>query len=717
MKLNGGIFMKRMVRMGSSSEPWGGGSVKNITFCVTESCNLKCKYCYMIGKNNTKKMSFGVAKKAIDYILENRDIFSEKGVIWDFIGGEPLLEIELIDKITDYIKLKTYELKHPWFDRYRLNFSSNGILYDNAEVQKYIQKNKTHISIGLSVDGNKEKHDLQRVKLDDSGSYDDVVKNVPLWKEQFPGANTKATFSHGDLKYLRDSIISLWDLGIDEVAANVVFEDVWDEEDPKIFEDQLRSLGDYIIDNKVWDKNTVSFFDPYKGFPLQHHEIKSNTCGAGKMLAIDCDGNFYPCVRFLDFSLSNREGRMIGDINKGMQLDKVRPFLELTVENQNDEKCIKCDVATGCIGCSGFNYDCFGTIYKRATYICEMHKANVRANKYFWDKFELVTGMKSSRRIIEEKRERIQNPLKYMIFITSDSATSHCMYDTNGNNVMSKEIFNEGLRYCKNNKFIPVILEDNKNLFEYDGNGTLTVMKGVNKNKNINGISVIDKRNLNLEDENNTSCIINLYKDELSNLSDLIENISKVYSRINIIIKDIAYWSKSDINIYSNELDKIVNTIVNSYKYSKKLDVNVLTDLLSLEDHNRCSSGILTYALSPNGKFYLCPATYFSRKDDSLGDLTKGIIKDFSYEFKNENLELCKKCEAFHCKNCKHINKNMTEEISVSPKIQCIISNLEKEKSMKLQERLLENNLVDKIKVKKLINKNIYSDPIEFKKF
>jgi sulfatase maturation enzyme AslB (radical SAM superfamily) len=49
-------------------------------------------------------MSFETAKKAIDYLFDNRlndnFYFSEQtsaGIIFEFIGGEPLLEIDLIE--------------------------------------------------------------------------------------------------------------------------------------------------------------------------------------------------------------------------------------------------------------------------------------------------------------------------------------------------------------------------------------------------------------------------------------------------------------------------------------------------------------------------------------------------------------------------------------------------------------------------------------------
>ena len=79
---------------------------KVITFVVTQDCQLACKYCYLVGKNQKGRMSIEVAKQAVDYVLDNPIFFNEKSVSFDFIGGEPFLEIELIDELCDYIKLQ-----------------------------------------------------------------------------------------------------------------------------------------------------------------------------------------------------------------------------------------------------------------------------------------------------------------------------------------------------------------------------------------------------------------------------------------------------------------------------------------------------------------------------------------------------------------------------------------------------------------------------------
>ena len=47
------------------NDGWQSGMSKNITFIVTEDCQLSCKYCYLVGKNNKEKMSWNIAKLAI----------------------------------------------------------------------------------------------------------------------------------------------------------------------------------------------------------------------------------------------------------------------------------------------------------------------------------------------------------------------------------------------------------------------------------------------------------------------------------------------------------------------------------------------------------------------------------------------------------------------------------------------------------------------------
>lgn len=377
--------------MKKSDKGWKNGAAKSITFIVTKDCQLACKYCYLVGKNENERMPWSIAKQAIDYILSHEDDFPEESVIWDFIGGEPFLEIELIDRICDYIKQEMYRLGHHWFNSYRFSFSTNGINYDSEKVQNFILKNRSHLSIGITIDGTQKKHDLNRIwkgNGPERGSYNDVVRNIPLWLSQFPYGATKVTISSADIPYIKESVLHLYSLGIHEVNINCVFEDVWNEGDDTLLEEQLISLADAIIDNKLYNDNACSFFMERLGKPLDCIKDNGNWCGAGKMLSIDAAGNFYPCTRFAQYSLREKKAWIIGNVNDGIEKNKLRPFLTLDRCTQSNQECINCDVAEGCAWCQGENYDAAETptIYQRATAICKMHKARVRANNYYWNK-------------------------------------------------------------------------------------------------------------------------------------------------------------------------------------------------------------------------------------------------------------------------------------------------------------------------------------------
>lgn len=378
---------------------------KNITFIVTKDCQLACKYCYLVGKNSKERMSFEIAKQVIDYLLDEKRNFQETGVVWDFIGGEPFLEINLIEQICNYIKSEMYRRNHKWFNNYRFNFSTNGLNYHERKIQKFIEDNHSHLSIGITIDGTKRKHDLNRIYRNGKGSYNDVVRNIPLWQKQFPNEGTKVTISSEDIPYIKESVVHLYDLGIHEVHINCVFENVWKEGDDKNFEKQLVELADAIIDDGLYKDFECSFYSEDIGKPLTDN---GNWCGAGMMIAVDAAGDFYPCTRFAAYSLRSKRPIIIGNVRDGIDQNKLRPFLALDRTTQSRQECIDCEVASGCAWCQGENYDAAdtSTIYQRSTAICKMHKARVRANNYYWNKLYRKLELEGKRDEFEKNKRK-----------------------------------------------------------------------------------------------------------------------------------------------------------------------------------------------------------------------------------------------------------------------------------------------------------------------
>ncbi|WP_312812008.1 radical SAM peptide maturase, CXXX-repeat target family [Sedimentibacter sp.] len=696
------------IKMGKMLESWEGTRAQTITLGVTEACDLRCRYCYMTGKNSNSRMSFETAKKAVNFVLsEESGYFKDKeSVIWDFIGGEPFLEIDLIDKICDYIKIETYKRGHKWFDSYRFSFSTNGLTYDTPAVQKYIEKNKRHVSIGISVDGNKIKHDAQRVYADGSGSFDNVARVVPLWTKQFPDAMTKATFAHDDLIHIKDSVIALWNMGIKTVAANVVFEDVWEEGDDEIYEDQLIQLADYILENKLWNECSVRFFDPNSGFPMLKEDLDKNYCGSGNMISIDYKGDIYPCIRFTSFTLNNSEGYKIGDIYTGINENLVRPFKNLITVNQSEDACIECEVGSSCPWCTGFNYDDVNgeTLFHRAIYLCKMWKANMKVNEYFWKSLSEKLSIENPRDNIRKSRKQLaeSEENKFILIMTHDNIEPHCSY-TNNRDIdtqMTEGTFDSVIEFCKDNNYIPVVLGSNVRDDSYMNIG------GTGEDTSI---SVHNNRAKNKITENN---IVLVDKENIINLNTIVADILKSdnVNRLNIIITDLESWNEYDIEIYKKQLESMADTIYDMYIRNRRIEINVLTDIFDKNEIKGCGSGTDTFTVAPNGKFYICPAFYYNDENDFIGDLERGINIKRPDMLSAKSSYICSNCDSFHCRRCLYLNKKMTKEINTPSHIQCLVSHIERNISRNLEIKLIKADLLDPVN---FINKIDYVDPIE----
>ena len=379
-------------------------TIKTITFQVTEDCCLNCSYCYQVHNNNSD-MDFNAIKIFLDKLFneEYPSITTEntKGIIWEFIGGEPFIKIDLMFQITDYIYEKMLLLNHPWALYSRISLSSNGILYFDEKVQSYIKKYDNLLSIGISIDGHKELHDACRVDLNGKGSFDRVIKAIRHYKKQYDRMpNIKMTFSPENISQLFQAYTFLIDEGYTGLMGNCVFEEGWTEKDATIFYYQLKQLADFLIDNNLYDKINISFFSEYNFVPMGEND-NDNWCGGTScaMLAVNHKGELYHCIRYMESSLQgDQKPLIIGTIEDGIAVreeDKknFEHTTNITRRSQSTDECFYCPIAKGCSWCSAYNYQVHGTVNKRATFICIMHKARALANIYFWNKLYNKIGI------------------------------------------------------------------------------------------------------------------------------------------------------------------------------------------------------------------------------------------------------------------------------------------------------------------------------------
>ena len=352
-------------------------------------------------------MPFDVAKRFIDMLLAAKDdndneyVNSENspGLIIEFIGGEPFLEIDLMDQITDYFISEMLRLQHPWATRYMISICSNGLLYFDERVQRYMQKHRNHLSFSITIDGNKELHDACRIQPNGKGSYDIAMAAVKDWMSKGYFMGSKITVAPGNVMYVFDAVKDIIENDYDDININCVYEEGWTAEHALILYEQLKKLADYMLENNLVETHRVAMFEE-NFFKPKDPSDDQNWCGGnGAMIAVDWKGDIYPCLRYMESSLGESVPPMIignvydGIMTKQCEQDCVHCLRSITRRSQSTDECFYCPIAEGCSWCSAFNYQTFGTADKRATYICIMHKARVLANVYFWNKWYRQQGL------------------------------------------------------------------------------------------------------------------------------------------------------------------------------------------------------------------------------------------------------------------------------------------------------------------------------------
>lgn len=344
-------------------------------------------------------MTKDVAKKAVDILFDmyekNDDDFinhGTKAIVLDFIGGEPLMAIDIIDYICTYFYDKCIELNHPWAYTWRASMTSNGALYFKPEVQEFLKKFNGRVSFAITLDGPKEIHDACRVYHDGSGNFDDAYAAMKHFNENFyEDLGTKVTIAPENLKEINKIVRFFVGEGMKIIHANPVYEVEWSVEQAKIYYQELKKMADYLLE--LNDDTNVSLFADNLFMPISESEQNTYCGGSGKMLAFDPEGVAYPCLRYMKSSLGDTVPPIIiGSVDEGLfatkeQRDTQNELCSITRRSQSTDECYYCPIAMGCGECAAWSYMQHKKLGKKSMNICNMHKARHLANVYYWNKY------------------------------------------------------------------------------------------------------------------------------------------------------------------------------------------------------------------------------------------------------------------------------------------------------------------------------------------
>lgn len=274
-------------------------------FVVTTACNVGCVYCQ--ANNGTRCsglfMDKETARRAVDIALES----PTKSLTFEFQGGEPLLNFEIIKYIVEYSKEanKTHSINY--------TVVSNLTLLTD-EMITYFREN--NFGVSTSLDGHEFLHNKNRPYKDGGHTYRDVIKSIDRLREAGVYVGAIQTTTKESLKHPREIVDTYYNLGFNSIFIRPLTPlgkatKNWNEigYSPDEFLDFYSEVLDAVIainekDVFFKEEHATILLKRIDGQFVNYMELRS-PCGAGiGQLAYYPDGNIFTCD----------EGRMLHEM-------------------------------------------------------------------------------------------------------------------------------------------------------------------------------------------------------------------------------------------------------------------------------------------------------------------------------------------------------------------------------------------------------------------
>jgi uncharacterized protein len=325
--------------------------VQALSLAITGRCNLACGYCYADGGSfggAAQEMPWPVAQAAIDQLLAR---VPEGGTAsLAFLGGEPLLNRELLMRATRHATLRAGERRA----RLRLSLTTNATVLDTRDVGFLAEHG---FAVTVSIDGEQELHDALRPTRGGTGSYARIVARLqPLLAAQREANAAPTAVSDGTSRLqvsarvtvtprhtaLRATLEHLIGLGFHSVgfSPSLSSRDRALELQPADLEALLAQMIDCA---QAFEQHVLRHRPyPFSNMLAMLQELHRGThrplpCGAGAgYLGVSADGDYGACHRFVG---DPRAG--MGDVQHGIDDSaRARWLQQRHVDRQ--EPCKRC---------------------------------------------------------------------------------------------------------------------------------------------------------------------------------------------------------------------------------------------------------------------------------------------------------------------------------------------------------------------------------------
>ena len=332
----------------------------SILIAPTMECNFNCPYCFE--HHGKGFMTEEIQNEIITFIENSLKTHNHKNLFVYWFGGEPLLAIDIIAKMSQ----KIIELTKKYDIKYSSAMSTNGYLLTEKNIN-ILEKCKLN-RIQVTLDGMKEKNDKTRILKNGEGSFDVIVDNLKKLKTNITihirtNLNRENEVEFKELNNLVNEIKKENNIDISLYGAHMSVYD-FNNENVDALELSIKEYSDILKQNNMIGAN-------------KHQNCRFAFCDAARLYSFCFDekGNMYKCwndIGNLQFKYDN-----VVEANK-----KGANFLNKNaldfLSKSFPEECVNCKVLPVCMGgcikkrvienrksCSPIKYNLDDYVYKR----------------------------------------------------------------------------------------------------------------------------------------------------------------------------------------------------------------------------------------------------------------------------------------------------------------------------------------------------------------
>lgn len=333
----------------------------DLTFLLTEECNLRCRYCYQKNYPRTV-LPVPWALEAIRTALDR----GAQELALTFFGGEPLLRADALFSILSSAREMERARRIP----ITAKVSTNGLALTEEILHEAA---RLGLFISLSHDGTREAMDAGRVGPDGSSCFERVERALQrLVEARLPFA-VYSVVTPANVRFLERSQRHLWDRGARILILAIDYSAEWTPPTVAELVRQYEALGDFY--RSLLKERRYTHLEPFDSrIPQRTRPGEMRRCAPGvRQLTVAPDGTLYGCVEY-----AYRRLRPLGTVCTWLDPQRVR---ELCGERSpRPPECRECALITRCNNnCACINLRATGRPDVPPASLCLTEQETIRA--------------------------------------------------------------------------------------------------------------------------------------------------------------------------------------------------------------------------------------------------------------------------------------------------------------------------------------------------